>query len=79
MLYFPNWIYTQLDRWNDIAVVEDEGFCISRKMVLAGLWCIQISPSDRPSIDEVLDMLEGSHEDIEVPPKPFFPSSTENH
>ncbi|KAK1258770.1 putative receptor-like protein kinase [Acorus gramineus] len=45
-------------------------------MVLAGLWCIQINPSDRPLIDIVLEMLEGSHEGIEIPPKTSFPSST---
>ncbi|KAK1258773.1 putative receptor-like protein kinase [Acorus gramineus] len=75
MSYFPDWIYTQLDQWNEIALV-DEGLCIARKMVLAGLWCIQINPSDRPPIDIVLEMLEGSHEGIEIPPKPFFPPST---
>ncbi|KAK1269908.1 putative receptor-like protein kinase [Acorus gramineus] len=80
MSYFPNWIYTQLEQWNDTerldSSIVDEGLCISRKMVLVGLWCIQISPSNRPSISRVLEMLEGSHEVIEIPPKPFFPSST---
>ncbi|KAK1324847.1 putative receptor-like protein kinase [Acorus calamus] len=80
MLYFPNWIYTQLERWNDMEKLErsivDEGLCIARKMVLVGLWCIQINPFDRPSINRVLEMLEGSDEGIEIPPKPFFPSST---
>ncbi|KAK1297993.1 putative receptor-like protein kinase [Acorus calamus] len=79
MLYFPNWIYIQLDRWRemelDVSFVEEAKLHIARKMVLVGLWCIQINPSDRPSISRVLEMLEGGHESIEIPPKPFFPSS----
>lgn len=47
---------------------------LARKMTLVGLWCIQSNPSDRPSLDKEVDMLEGSHEVIQVPPKPF-PSS----
>ena len=47
---------------------------LARKMILVGLWCIQSNPADRPSMDKVVDMLEGSHQVIQVPPKPF-PSS----
>ncbi|KAK1258854.1 putative receptor-like protein kinase [Acorus gramineus] len=75
MSYFPDWIYTQLDQWNETMLV-DEGLCIARKMVLVGLWCIQINPSNRPPINRVLEMLKGDHDGIENPPKPFFPSST---
>jgi hypothetical protein len=33
-------------------------------MILVGLWCVQSNPANRPSMDKVVDMLEGSHEVI---------------
>lgn len=47
---------------------------LATKMTLVGLWCIQSNQSDRPSMEKVVDMLEGSHAVIQLPPKPF-PSS----
>ncbi|GFP96990.1 probable receptor-like protein kinase at5g39030, partial [Phtheirospermum japonicum] len=44
----------------------------ARKMLLVGVWCIQIAPSDRPSMTKVLEMLEGSVGCIQIPPKPFI-------
>ncbi|CAA3020900.1 Serine threonine kinase [Olea europaea subsp. europaea] len=44
----------------------------AKKMFLVGFWCIQTIPSDRPSMTKVLEMLKGSLESIEVPPKPFL-------
>ncbi|KAL5721970.1 non-specific serine/threonine protein kinase [Ranunculus cassubicifolius] len=40
------------------------------RMCLVGLWCIQYYPSKRPSMDKVVQMLEGRAE-IQVPPYPF--------
>ena len=42
---------------------------------MIGLWCIQVKPADRPSMTKVLEMLEGSIDDLQMPPKPFFSSS----
>lgn len=78
--YFPDWIYNRMIEENDVAMVggdfvEEEDDCIIRKMVMVGLWCIQVNPRDRPSITRVVEMLCGRIEDIEIPPKPFsFPS-----
>ncbi|KAL0378057.1 UNVERIFIED_CONTAM: LEAF RUST 10 DISEASE-RESISTANCE LOCUS RECEPTOR-LIKE PROTEIN KINASE-like 2.4 [Sesamum radiatum] len=44
----------------------------ARKMLLVGVWCIQTAPSDRPPMTKVLEMLEGSLESIQIPPKPFL-------
>ena len=44
-------------------------------MCVIGLWCIQVKPADRPSMTKVLEMLEGSIDDLQMPPKPFFSSS----
>ncbi|KAA8541845.1 hypothetical protein F0562_022997 [Nyssa sinensis] len=73
--YFPGWIYDKLIEEKDMeladSVVEEE-VCIERKMVMVGLWCIQINPRDRPSMTRVVEMLSGNVEAIEMPPRPFF-------
>ncbi|KAH0883606.1 LOW QUALITY PROTEIN: hypothetical protein HID58_059702 [Brassica napus] len=45
---------------------------IAKKMVLVGLWCIQTNPSLRPAMIKVIEMLEGSIEALQVPPKPLL-------
>ncbi|GMY24339.1 PR5-like receptor kinase, partial [Fagus crenata] len=44
----------------------------TRKMILVGLWCIQTNPSDRPSMNKVVEMLKGSLHSLQIPPKPFL-------
>ncbi|KAM7529791.1 hypothetical protein LguiB_033201 [Lonicera macranthoides] len=44
----------------------------TKKMAMVSLWCIQMNPLDRPSMSKVLEMLEGSIESLQVPPKPFL-------
>lgn len=39
-------------------------------MAIVGLWCVQMRPSDRPSMNEVSEMLEAEIESLETPPKP---------
>ncbi|GAY64611.1 hypothetical protein CUMW_234810 [Citrus unshiu] len=34
-----------------------------------------VKAADRPSMKKVLEMLEGSIDDLQMPPKPFFSSS----
>ncbi|KAL6994504.1 non-specific serine,threonine protein kinase [Sarracenia purpurea var. burkii] len=72
--YFPHWIHKCLEMDEDLKLKwaanerEEE---VARKMVLVALWCVQTDPASRPSMDSVVAMLEGSHENIQVPPKPF--------
>ncbi|XP_076960677.1 LEAF RUST 10 DISEASE-RESISTANCE LOCUS RECEPTOR-LIKE PROTEIN KINASE-like 2.4 [Bidens hawaiensis] len=66
--YFPDRIYEQVD--------DEEEEELARKMMIVSLWCIQSDPSDRPSIDKVVEMLEGSFESLQVPTRRFESSST---
>jgi hypothetical protein len=46
-------------------------------MFLVALWCIQLKPIDRPSMNKVVEMLEGDIGNIEMPPKPLlYPHET---
>ncbi|KAM0012219.1 putative glycerophosphodiester phosphodiesterase, protein kinase RLK-Pelle-LRK10L-2 family [Helianthus debilis subsp. tardiflorus] len=53
-------------------MVSEEENRIARKMIIAGLWCIQTNPLSRPTITKVLEMLEGDIESLEIPPKPYI-------
>ncbi|XP_013611260.1 PREDICTED: probable receptor-like protein kinase At1g67000 isoform X2 [Brassica oleracea var. oleracea] len=74
-MYFPDWIYEDLERRETMKFFGDnimeEEKKIVKKMVLVGLWCIQTNPSDRPPMRKVVEMLEGSLEALQVPPKPL--------
>ncbi|KAF5190776.1 Receptor-like protein kinase [Thalictrum thalictroides] len=77
-IYFPQWIYKRLDLKEDLGlygVTTEEAEEIARKLILVGLWCIQMDPSDRPAMSKVLGMLEGSLQALHIPPKPFISSS----
>ncbi|CAH8361135.1 unnamed protein product [Eruca vesicaria subsp. sativa] len=75
-IYFPDWIYKDLEREDSMTLfgdkVTEEEDKIVKKMVLVGLWCIQTNPSDRPSMSKVVEMLEGSLEALHIPPKPLL-------
>ncbi|OEL36304.1 LEAF RUST 10 DISEASE-RESISTANCE LOCUS RECEPTOR-LIKE PROTEIN KINASE-like 2.1 [Dichanthelium oligosanthes] len=45
---------------------------IARKMILIGLWCIQVLPTCRPTITKVLEMFERGLDELEMPPKQNF-------
>jgi len=50
----------------------DEEKKIGRKMIIVALWCIQMKPNDRPSMNKVVQMLEGEVECLQMPSKPFL-------
>ncbi|KAL0804058.1 hypothetical protein Bca101_096548 [Brassica carinata] len=72
-MYFPDWIYKDFEREQIMKIFGDhitkEEEKIARKLVLVGLWCIQTNPARRPAMIKVIEMLEGSLEALEVPPK----------
>ncbi|KAL4362799.1 hypothetical protein GQ457_04G012150 [Hibiscus cannabinus] len=73
-IYFPSWIYDRFDRGEDLELedaTESERKMV-RKMIIVAFWCIQIKPTDRPSMSKVLEMLEGAAELLEMPIKPFL-------
>ncbi|KAI3462555.1 hypothetical protein Pfo_019218 [Paulownia fortunei] len=72
---FPDKIYEQviLDvtrELDDLMIEEKEE--TARKMFLVGFWCVQTTPSGRPSMSKVVEMLEGSLQSIPIPPKPVL-------
>ncbi|KAL3819950.1 hypothetical protein ACJIZ3_005855 [Penstemon smallii] len=72
-IYFPLWVYDQICAGNEIEIMDanDEERKIIKKIVIVALWCIQMKPSDRPSMNKVVEMLEGDSE-LQMPPKPFL-------
>ncbi|XXG72263.1 hypothetical protein AAC387_Pa07g1403 [Persea americana] len=55
-------------KWHKCEGEEEEN--IARRMELVGLWCIQYSPSRRPTMRNVINMLQGEVS-IDIPPLPF--------
>ncbi|PNX95631.1 receptor-like protein kinase [Trifolium pratense] len=71
--YFPEWIYNLIEQGDDLSEhIEVEKYAkIAKKLAIAGLWCIQWHPVDRPSMQVVVHMLEGDGEKLSMPPNPF--------
>jgi len=78
-IYFPHWAYNKLEMDNDLrpdmemSTEENE---IAKRLAMVGLWCTQRFPNDRPTINRVIDMLEGNMDSIQIPPKPLLSSPT---
>jgi serine/threonine protein kinase len=72
--YFPDWIYDHfaLDDGLEACEVTCEVEEIARKMILIGLWCVQVLPMFRPTITEVLEMFEKGLDELDIPPKQNF-------
>ncbi|XP_077228666.1 rust resistance kinase Lr10-like [Tasmannia lanceolata] len=77
-IFFPLWIYDQVNQGNDMELgnASDDEKEIAKKLIIVALWCIQMKPADRPSMGKVLEMLEGSMELLQIPPKPSLSSPT---
>ncbi|XP_071911996.1 rust resistance kinase Lr10-like [Coffea arabica] len=74
-IYFPSWIYDKFDRGEELEIGDhatEEEKSISRRLILIALWCTQMTPEDRPSMREVLEMLEGDLSDLKLPHRPLF-------
>ncbi|XP_026441209.1 LEAF RUST 10 DISEASE-RESISTANCE LOCUS RECEPTOR-LIKE PROTEIN KINASE-like 2.8 isoform X2 [Papaver somniferum] len=72
-IYFPSWIYKQLNQGDNIELEDatQEENEIAKKIIIVGLWCIQLKPVDRPSMTKVVEMLEGELGLLQIPDKPF--------
>ena len=70
-IILSNWVYNCFVAGELDKLVEDENveFMTLERMVKVGLWCIQEDPALRPSMKNVILMLEGTM-DIPVPPSP---------
>ncbi|KAH7516483.1 hypothetical protein FEM48_Zijuj10G0139900 [Ziziphus jujuba var. spinosa] len=75
-IYFPEWMYErhfELDEDLGLTrITNEEDNEKVRKMVMTGLWCVQTHPSNRPTMSRVIEMLEGSLDSLQVPPKPLW-------
>ncbi|XP_042004494.1 LEAF RUST 10 DISEASE-RESISTANCE LOCUS RECEPTOR-LIKE PROTEIN KINASE-like 2.7 isoform X1 [Salvia splendens] len=79
--YFPNWIYDHIKQGREIEIEKaeenncrDENVSV-RKMTIVALWCIQMNPDDRPSMNQVLQMLEGDVDRLQIPEVPSLQST----
>ncbi|WOH09093.1 hypothetical protein DCAR_0728548 [Daucus carota subsp. sativus] len=73
-IYFPSWIYDQIREGKEIQTedasdIEKE---LVKKMIIVAMWCIQMKPIERPSMNKVIEMLEGDLELLVMPPKPLI-------
>jgi len=75
-IYFPTWVYNQLHDGKDIQMEDgtEEEKKMIKKMIIVALWCIQMKPSDRPSMSNVVEMLGGEVECLQMPPMPTLSS-----
>ncbi|KAM3740828.1 hypothetical protein ACB098_08G128700 [Castanea mollissima] len=76
-IYFPHWIYKRLELNEELGLLgllKEGDEDTARKMIIVSLWCIQTNPSNRPSMSKVVEMLEGSLESLQIPPKPYLSS-----
>lgn len=75
-VYFPEWMYNQLEKGEDLAIQieKEEENDVVKRLIIVGLWCIQWYPADRPSTNVVIQMLEGENMPI-MPPNPFAGSN----
>ncbi|KAG6655983.1 LEAF RUST 10 DISEASE-RESISTANCE LOCUS RECEPTOR-LIKE PROTEIN KINASE-like 2.3 [Carya illinoinensis] len=74
--YFPSCVYEEVQDKNSITIENgmEEEKKIAKQMIVVALWCIQMKPNYRPSMNKVVEMLEGSIENLQIPPKPFLSS-----
>ncbi|KAG8644308.1 hypothetical protein MANES_11G116800v8 [Manihot esculenta] len=77
--YFPLWVYDEAssEKVEEISDAMEESNKITKMMAVVGLWCIQMKPSDRPSMNKVIEMLEGDIESLQLPSRlALFPEET---
>lgn len=73
-IHFPSWVYDQFSDGKELEMedVNDKERKLVKKMIVVALSCIQMKPSERPSMYKVIEMLEGDIEQLVMPPKPFL-------
>uniref|UniRef100_A0A453LN19 Protein kinase domain-containing protein n=4 Tax=Aegilops tauschii TaxID=37682 RepID=A0A453LN19_AEGTS len=74
--YYPSWVYDRLTEGRELgqtsAAAAADMHVLERKLCLVAMWCIQMKSQDRPTMREVVRMLDGSVDDLQIPPRPFF-------
>ncbi|KAK1661512.1 hypothetical protein QYE76_049671 [Lolium multiflorum] len=79
-VYLPEWIYEKVTTGQESVLTreltEEEKVKI-RQLAIVALWCIQWNPKNRPSMTNVVNMLTGRLQNLQIPPKLFV--STESY
>jgi serine/threonine protein kinase len=71
--YYPSFVYRQLSQGDANMISEGVDMHeLEKKLCIIGLWCIQMKPQDRPTMSEVVEMLEAGVDGIQLPPRPYF-------
>ncbi|KAI5021283.1 hypothetical protein ZWY2020_055128 [Hordeum vulgare] len=72
--YYPSWVYDQLTREEagEISPVAADMHELEKKLCVVGLWCIQMRSRDRPTMSEVIEILEAGVDGLQMPSRPFF-------
>ncbi|XP_021298833.1 LEAF RUST 10 DISEASE-RESISTANCE LOCUS RECEPTOR-LIKE PROTEIN KINASE-like 2.1, partial [Herrania umbratica] len=76
-IYFPHWIHDRIELDEDLGlqgIIDGDDQERVRQMIIVSLWCIQTDPSNRPPMSRMVEMLEGSIDSLNIPPKPFLSS-----
>ncbi|KAM0919695.1 hypothetical protein ACQ4PT_008031 [Festuca glaucescens] len=78
--YYPSWVYDRLSEQEvcEIFLVGDMHE-LEKKLCIIGLWCIQMRSHDRPTMSEVIEMLEGGADSLQMPSRPFFCDEGHTH
>ncbi|KAM0891075.1 hypothetical protein ACQ4PT_026625 [Festuca glaucescens] len=73
--YYPSWVYDQLTlqgEAGEISPVIADMHELEKKLCVVGLWCIQMRSRDRPTMSDVMEMLEAGADVLQMPSRPFF-------
>ncbi|VAH12274.1 unnamed protein product [Triticum turgidum subsp. durum] len=72
--YYPSWVYDRLTREEagEISAVANDMHELEKKLCVVGLWCIQMRSRDRPTMSEVIEILEAGADGLQMPSRPFF-------
>ncbi|KAM3399513.1 hypothetical protein ACQJBY_004736 [Aegilops geniculata] len=72
--YYPSWVYDQLtqEEAGQISPVAADMHELEKKLCVVGLWCIQMRSRDRPTMGEVIEILEAGADGLQMPSRPFF-------
>jgi hypothetical protein len=75
--YYPSWVYDRLtEQQVSAGEISDATAAdmheLERKLYIIGLHCIQMKSHDRPTMSEVIEMLEGGVVGLQMPPRTFF-------
>uniref|UniRef100_A0A0E0JJM9 Protein kinase domain-containing protein n=1 Tax=Oryza punctata TaxID=4537 RepID=A0A0E0JJM9_ORYPU len=78
--YYPSQVYRQLTRRETTDEITDavDMHELEKKLCIVGLWCIQVKSCDRPTMNKVIEMLEGGIDGLQMPPRSFFCDDEDN-